>query len=133
MSSVCILVADDFVPWRLRVRELLHGRPEWHLEDACDGHEAVQKSADLLPDVVLLDIGIPVLNGIDAAKKIRREAPRSAIIFVTESADEDVKAAVLALGAQGYLSKANAVTELLPAIETVLCNEHQGLRVEESQ
>ena len=126
MSRVCILVADDFAPWRLRARELLHGRPEWHLEEARDGHEAVQKSAELLPDVVLLDIGMPVLNGIDAAKKIRRAAPGSAIIFVTESAHEDLKAAVLALGAQGYLSKANAATELLPAIESVLRNGHQG-------
>ena len=123
MSNVSILVADDFAPWRLQLRDMLR-RPEWHIAEASDGVEAVKKATELRPDVVLLDIGMPLLNGIETAEKIREATPGSRIIFVTQDGDADVKAAALATGAKGYISKATAAGELLPAIEAVI-REHQ--------
>ena len=119
MSNIHVLVADDFAPWRVFARDIVR-RPEWQVIEACDGQEAVQKATELHPDIVLLDIGMPTLNGIEAAKQIRRFAPSSRIIFVTTNGDADVKAAALATGADGYLSKASAATELLPTLAVAL-------------
>jgi|SRR5215469_14504341 len=115
MSNIHILVADDFAPWRVYTRNIVE-RLECQVVEACDGQEAVQKAIEVRPDVVLLDVGMPILNGIEAAKQIRKSVPRSRIIFVTTNGDRDVKAAALATGADGYLSKASAATELLPAL-----------------
>ena len=120
MSRFRILVADDLPLWRVEVRHLLEARPEWQVIDACDGREAVQKATELSPDIVLLDIGMPVLNGIEAANKIRETTPQSKIIFVTQDGDADLKAAALAAGAEAYVLKANAATELLPVIAAAL-------------
>jgi len=109
-----ILVADDFAPWRAQARSLLQQRPEWQIIEACDGLEAVHKATELRPDIVLLDIGMPILNGIEAAEKIREATPQSRIIFVTSDGDADVKAAALATGAEAYLAKARAASELQP-------------------
>jgi DNA-binding NarL/FixJ family response regulator len=97
---------------------MLETRPEWHvIGEACDGLEAVQRTTELQPDVVLLDIGMPALNGIEAAKRIRQDAPGSRIIFVTQESDAEIRTAALATGAEGYLLKVNAMRELLPAVE----------------
>lgn len=122
MASVRILVADDYAPRRHQARALLRQRPEWQITEACNGLEAVQKSAELRPEVVLLDIGMPFLNGIEAAKRIRASTPYSIVIFVTQDNDKDVKVAALATGAEAYLSKAEAASELLPIIETALAS-----------
>jgi len=82
--------------------------------------EAVQKAAELRPDIVLLDVDMPVLNGIEAANKIREVTPQSRIVFVTQDGDADLKAAALAAGAEAYVLKANAATELLPVIAAAL-------------
>jgi CheY-like chemotaxis protein len=119
MSNIHILVADDFAPWRIYTRNIVQ-RPEWQVIEACDGQEAVQKAIEHRPDVVLLDIGMPILNGIEAAKQIRKSVPSSRIIFVTTNGDGDLKAAALATGADGYLSKASVTTELLPALAVAL-------------
>jgi DNA-binding NarL/FixJ family response regulator len=124
MYELRILVADDFVPWRAQARSLLQQRPEWQIVEACDGLEAVHKATELRPDIVVLDIAMPILNGIEAAQKIRETSPHSRIIFVTTDGDADVKAAALATGAQAYLSKARAATELLPTIAATL-DEYQ--------
>ena len=124
MCELSILVADDFVPWRVQARRLLRQRPEWQIVEACDGLDAVHKAAELQPDIVLLDIAMPILNGIEAARKIREASPHSRIIFVTMDGDADVKAAALATGAHAYLSKARAASELLPTIAATL-HEYQ--------
>jgi DNA-binding NarL/FixJ family response regulator len=117
-SPLRILVADDFAEWRVRVRSMLQARPEWQvIGEACDGLEAVQRTTELRPDIVLLDIGMPMLNGIEAAKRIREHSPSSRIIFVTQESDADIRTAALATGAEGYLLKAHAMNELLPAVE----------------
>lgn len=74
---------------------------------------------------MILDVGMPILNRIEAAEKIQEATPQSRIIFVTSNGDDGVKAAALATGAEAYLSKANAATVLLPTIEAALRNGHQ--------
>jgi DNA-binding NarL/FixJ family response regulator len=82
-QQATILIADDFANWRARVRRILSGRPEWQIVgEGCDGVEAVLKAAELRPDIVLLDIGMPALNGIQAAEKIRQTTPGSKIVFL---------------------------------------------------
>jgi DNA-binding NarL/FixJ family response regulator len=118
-----ILVVDDFAPWRIRVRAMLQTRPEWQVVgEACDGLEAVWKTMDLRPHIVLLDIEMPNLNGIEAAKRIRAESRTTRIIFLTQQDDADIKVAALATGADAYLLKRNAAYELLPAIKALLSN-----------
>ena len=76
-SKANILVVEDFEPWRSKVREILQARPEWTIvSEACDGSEAVQKATTLQPDIILLDFGLPTLNGIEAAKLIQQRCPK---------------------------------------------------------
>ena len=86
LSSIRILVVDDFKDWLRQVRLLLQPRPKSHvIAEASDGLEAVQKAEDLKPDLILLDIGLPKLNGIEAARQIRQRSPSSKIIFLSQN------------------------------------------------
>jgi len=119
-SSIRILIADDFRGWRLQNSLLLQARPEWQvIDEASDGSEAVQKAAELKPDLILLDIGLPKLNGIEAALRIRQLSPSSKIIFLSLHTSLDVVQAALSTGARGYVCKTDAQSELLPAIDAV--------------
>jgi CheY-like chemotaxis protein len=121
LSSIRILVVDDYEGWRDQVRLLLQARPEWEIiSEASDGLEAVQKARELKPCLILLDIGIPSLNGIEAAKRIRQVSPRSRIIFLSQANSLDVVQAALSTGAQGYVHKLRVQSDLLPAIREVL-------------
>ena len=121
-----ILIADDLAEWRARVRGILRGRPEWQIiGEACDGLQVVQKASELRPDLVLLDIGMPVMNGFHAAVKLREAAHVPKIVFLTQDNDPELRSAALTIGAEGYVLKTNAATELLSAISTALRN---GLR-----
>ncbi len=116
-----ILVVDDFKDWRRQVHSLLPARPVWQIiAEASDGTEAVQKAEDLKPDLILLDIGLPKLGGIEAARQIRQCSPSSKIIFLTQNYDLDVARAALDAGAVGYVRKMDAGRELLAAIDAVL-------------
>jgi len=88
--------------------------------EAADGLQAVQKARDLKPDLILLDIGLPNLDGLEAANCIRQVAPDAAIIFVTENSDTDVVHAAFCAGARGYVLKTDAGRELLPAVASAL-------------
>jgi len=88
--------------------------------EAADGLEAVQKASELKPDLILLDIGLPGLNGIEAAKQIRQAVPGAKILFLTLNSDPDVARVALDTNAKGYVLKADAGSELWPAIEAVL-------------
>jgi len=113
-------LADDFEPWRSKVRAFLKREIQWKVFEACDGLEAIRKTVELHPDVVLLDIAMPGLNGIEAAKKIRKLSPDSRIIFLTVVGDEDVMATALRTGAVGYVLKNEMASGLIPAIRACL-------------
>lgn len=116
-----ILLVDDFVQWRLAVRSILEAVPGFRIiGEASNGLEAIEKAATLRPDIVLLDIGMPILNGIEAARRIRRVSPNSKMIFLTQEQDSDVRAAALAVGANAYLLKSTAGGDLRPAIDAAL-------------
>ncbi len=118
MSLVRILVVDDFEPWRRLVSSMLKKIPELQVIcEASDGLEAVQKAEQLCPDLILLDIGLPRLNGIEAARRIRKLAPDSKIIFLSQESSADVAQEALRAGASGYVVKVDAGTELPAAIE----------------
>jgi len=117
-----ILLADDFEAWRERVREIIMAAsPEWQIVcEVGDGLQAVEKTEELSPDVVLLDIGMPVLNGIEAAKRICQKSPDAMLFFVTQHRDNDIQAAAFNVGAKGYVLKSMAASELVPIISAAL-------------
>jgi DNA-binding NarL/FixJ family response regulator len=85
-----------------------------------DGLPVVQKAVELEPDLILLDVGLPILNGIEAARQIRELAPESKIIFLSQESAPDIVQQALSLGACGYVVKAMAGIDLLAAVEAVL-------------
>jgi PAS domain S-box-containing protein len=121
LSLIRILIVDDFKDWRRQLHSLLKARPTWQIiAEASDGPEAVQKAEDLKPDLILLDIGLPKLNGIEAAKQIRQRSPGSRIIFLSQNSDPDIVRAALDTGASGFVRKIDAGRELLPAVDAAL-------------
>jgi DNA-binding NarL/FixJ family response regulator len=116
-----ILIVDDFEPWRSFVASLLQKNPEWQIIcEVSNGLEAVQKAKESQPDLIVLDIGLPKLNGIEAAPSIRRVAPESKILFLSANRSSEVAAAALNAGGNGYVVKSDGTSELLMAVETVL-------------
>ena len=100
---------------------VLRKKPELQiLSEVSDGLEAVQKAKELQPDLILLDIELPHLNGIEAASRIRQVSPGAKIIFLTQNNDKEVVAAALITGAHGYVLKTDAGSELLTAVAAVL-------------
>ena len=121
MSPVRVLVVEDFEPFRRFIRSSLEARPEWQIIcDVSDGLDAVQKTGELQPDLILLDIGLPTLNGMEVARQAQNLAPNVKILFLSENRSPDVVTAALSTGANGYLLKSGAGGHLLPAIETIL-------------
>ena len=121
LSMVRILLVDDFAAWRRYVLENLRRNRNLQVVDvASDGLEAVFKAEVLQPDLILLDIGLPKLNGIEAARRIRKLAPDSKIIFLTQESSADSVETALSLGARGYVVKAEAERDLLAAVEAVM-------------
>ena len=120
-STLRVLIVDDYEPFRQFIATKLQTNPQLRItKEACDGAEAVRQAQELQPDLILLDIGLPTLNGIEAARRIRKVSPTSKILFVTENRSKDIAEEALSTGAGGYVVKSNAGSELLPAIEAVL-------------
>jgi DNA-binding NarL/FixJ family response regulator len=120
-STVRILVVDDFVLFRQFVVELLGKRPELQIVgEASDGLEALQRAVELRPDLTLLDIGLPSLNGIEVARQMRSLVPESKIIFLSQESSADVVQEALSLGARGYVTKTKAQADLFAAVEAAL-------------
>lgn len=121
VKPVRVLVVDDYPPWRQFVCGALLARPTWHvIGQASDGLEAVQKAEDLQPDLIILDIGLPTINGIEAARRMRTAAPDSKILFLSENSSGDITEEAFRTGANGYVVKSAAAQELLPALDAVL-------------
>jgi CheY-like chemotaxis protein len=121
VNSVRVLVVDDFLPWRQFVCRALLARPTWRvIGQVADGLEAVQKAQDLQPDLIVLDIGLPTINGIEAARRMRTAVPDSKILFLTENSSDEIAEEAFRTGAAGYVVKSTAAQELLPALDAVL-------------
>lgn len=115
-----ILIVDDYEPWRRFVCGALQMQPNLQIiGEAGDGLEAVQQTQALRPDLIVMDIGLPALNGIEASHRIHRLYPETKILFASQNNDRDVLEAALSNGARGYLLKADGQSELLDAIEAV--------------
>ena len=121
MSPITVLIAEDFAPFREFVCRELQRRPGFQLVTVSDGWTAVQKAEELRPALVLLDIALPELDGLTAARHIRSRCPESRIVFLTQESSADVVHEALALGARGYIDKTRA-RHLLPTVEAILGN-----------
>jgi len=120
-AVVQILVVDDYEPFKQFLHLKLQSRPELQIvSEASDGLAAVQKAEELQPDVILLDISLPKLNGIEAARQIRKSAPRSRIIFVSQDSSPDLVQEALSLGTCGYVLKSKADHDLLAIVDAAL-------------
>ncbi len=124
MASARILIVDDCEAWRRMVITMLEGSADWQIIcEAADGFEAVQKSKELQPDLILLDVGLPRLNGIEAARQICAITPHPKILFLSAILYSDVMQEALSAGAQGYVLKSDAAHDLLPAVEAVIAGK----------
>lgn len=116
-----VLVIDDSKPWREWLRSKLDGSDRFQIvEEAGDGQEALRKAAKLSFDLVLLDVAMPGLSGIETASLLRGYAPHAKIIFLSQTDDCDLVRAALNDGASGFVLKAEAENDLLPSIQAVL-------------
>ena len=119
-SAFRLLLVEDYELFRRFVCSTLEKRTELQvIGEVSDGLEAVQKAEELRPDLILLDVGLPTLNGIEAARRIRRLSPEAKILFVSQESSTDVVQEALRLGALGYIAKTNAGIELLAAVDAV--------------
>jgi len=120
VRTLRILIADDHVVVRSGVRALLEAHPGWQVcDEAVEGREAVEKASRLRPDVVILDIGMPLLNGLDAARQIKEASPQSEVLILTLHESEQVIREVLDSGARGYVLKSDASGALVNAVEAL--------------
>jgi DNA-binding NarL/FixJ family response regulator len=125
MSPFRILVVDDYEPFRRFICSTIEQRADLHvIGQASDGSSAVQQSEELQPDLIILDLGLPKLNGLEAARQIRRCSPASKILIVSQESSADIAHEAFEAGVLGYVVKAHAGSELLPAVETVLRGGH---------
>jgi CheY-like chemotaxis protein len=124
MKSWRILVVEDFKLFRDFVCSTLQETTEFRVAaTASDGLEAIQRAEESQPDLILLDIGLPKLNGLEAAKQLRIVAPRAKVLILSENNDSDVVKAAMSDGCCGYVLKSDAAGELLPAMAKVLRGE----------
>ena len=120
MRSIHILLVEDFEAFRRVVCSILRQRAEFQIAEASDGLEALWKAERLQPDLVLLDIGLPSLNGIEVSKCARRVVPAAKIVFLSQECSREVVQEALRAGGLGYVRKSHAQSDLLPAIDSVL-------------
>ena len=121
MKPVRILIADDHEMVRRGLCAVLAGQTGWQVcAEVADGRAAVERAGELKPDVAVLDVSMPNLNGLDAARQIRKASPRTQVIILTMHDSEDLARKVLDLGVLGYLLKSDAGRDLVTAVQSVL-------------
>jgi len=121
MTRARILLVDQFAPWRDYLRARLRGYSHCEVVgESADGLDGVEKAQELQPDIILLDIALPQLNGIEVARKIRTVAPRSKILFLSVEDSSDLVEAAMKAGAHGYLAKIDVESKLLPTLDVLL-------------
>lgn len=118
--TIRILLVDDHPVVRQGLKTLLEGRVGWEvIGEASDGAEAVEKAKNLSPDVMVLDVTMPKMNGLEACRLLRRHSPQLEILFVTQHDSAQMMQEALEAGARGYVVKSNAARDLLAAVEAV--------------
>lgn len=131
-GCIRILLVDDHEAFRRYISSILQKQANWEIiGESDDGLQAIQKAEILQPDLILLDIGLPGINGIEAARQIGKVARQARIIFLTQESSPEVVQQAFELGAWAYITKAQAGSELLPALEAVsgghrFVNEHNN-------
>jgi DNA-binding NarL/FixJ family response regulator len=121
VSGVSILIADDHAVVRRGLRALLETQPTWKVVgDASNGRDAVEKAEKLLPDVAIIDIAMPELNGLDAVARILKATPHTRVLILTMHTDEELIHKTVMAGASGYLLKSDAERDLITAVEALL-------------
>jgi DNA-binding NarL/FixJ family response regulator len=116
-----VFLVEDFAPFRALIHTLIGNAPGLQMiGEAADGLVAVELARELCPDVILMDIGLPGINGIESARRIRQFLANSKVVFVTQETSSEVVQQALSLGGCGYILKSLAGTELLAAIEAVV-------------
>ena len=116
-----VLIVDDSELWRRKLRSTIEANGRWLLvAEAADGASAVEQARALRPDLTLLDVTLPSLNGVEAAQRILAENPASRILFLSDHHSHQIVDAAIATGARGYVVKVDAARELLTAMEAVV-------------
>ncbi|HEY2823671.1 MAG TPA: response regulator transcription factor [Candidatus Acidoferrum sp.] len=124
MEPIRLLVADDHEIMRKGIRSLLEAQPGWQVTaEASDGREAVEKARDLKPDVTVLDISMPSLNGLEAARQMIKNDARAKILILTQHESDPLIREVLDAGARGYVLKSDASRDLITAVNAVRSNK----------
>jgi DNA-binding NarL/FixJ family response regulator len=124
MSATQILVVDDFLPWQRFVLELFASQHDLQIGAvAADGLDAVQKAKEMHFNLILMDLGLPGMNGIEATRQIRILSPRSKILFVSEHSGLEFVKAAFDVGASGYVLKSDSYSDLIPGARTVLLGQ----------
>jgi len=119
MTALRILIADDHSVVRAGLRTLLESRAGWEIcAEACDGREAVEKATKFKPDIAVLDIGMPLLNGVEATRRIRQASPHTEILILTMHESDELVQQVVQAGARGYVLKDEADRVLLAAVDS---------------
>lgn len=120
MSTLRILVADDHEVMRAGMKAILMDQPGWEIvAEAGNGREAVEQTLACKPDVAVLDVSMPELNGLEAARQIRRQCPHTEVLILTVHETEQIAQEVLKVGAKGYILKSDAGRELVAAVRNV--------------
>jgi DNA-binding NarL/FixJ family response regulator len=121
LTRIQILLVDDNEAWLSIIRSILRSSPRWQVAgEAHDGDEAILKSRDLHPDVVVLDLELPKIYGFEVARQIRAVARGCKILFLSGIASSEAAAVALMIGASGYVLKSEAAAELIPALEAIM-------------
>ena len=124
MSVTQILVADDFLAWQHFVSVMLQGESDLQIiSSVTDGLEAVRKAKEIRPDLILMDLSLPVLNGIDATRQIRAHSPATKVLFLSEHRDSDLIQTAFDVGAFGYVLKSDSYSDLVAGIRSVLLGQ----------
>jgi DNA-binding NarL/FixJ family response regulator len=120
MTALRVLIADDHSVVRAGLRSLLESHPGWEVcAEAADGREAADKAAKHKPHVAVLDIGMPLLNGVDATRRIRKSSPDTEVLILTMHESEDLVQQVIEAGARGYILKDDADRILIAAVDAL--------------
>lgn len=120
VGKLRLLVGDDHTLVRQGLRKILEERPDWEVvAEVGDGRDAIRRAAALKPDVAILDVGMPLLNGIDATQQIVRKTPETKVLILSMHSDEAYVTRALQAGAKGYLLKDSAGKDLIKAVAAV--------------